>query len=714
MTTLDTAVAPRTEPSEAQRKPQKTRQKSVLLPLVGRRLLVMIPTLFGIVTLTFILTHALGGNPAAQIAGQAQDPEVIAAIEAEYGFDKPLIVQYWNYMTGLLQGDMGVSTVTNQPVLTDLLIRFPATLEMVFGAIAFAWLIGVPLGALAARTRRKALAGTINGVTFFTLAVPDFWLALVAIYVLFFQLGWLPSPTGQVSLGAAGPENVTGAALLDSVLTGDVVAFQDSFMHAILPIGVLGLLLSAPIARLMRGSMLTVMESDFVRFGRSVGLDSFTMWRYQTRAALPSVITFTGTLFALLCGGAVLMETVFSWGGVGQYAQQAIARNDFNATQGFVLVTGVMAMLAFLVVDIVLFKLDPRIRAHGGTGFLRSVLTWRTWPMVRRLRSVSVADAPGSPEPAAVAVVAPPRQRAGVLSGLKEAVDVVVEVAREIRPHRWPAAVWATVRSGNAALLAGGGIIVVMLVAAFVVPPLWPYGVLEPDVLNPLAEPSLAHPFGTDVSGFDIFVRVVYAARTDLWIAAAGVGISVILGVVAGLMVGFSRKRWVDEVAMRVVDMLQAFPVLIVAVAMVSFAGNNLSNVIWALVFINAPIFLRLVRSEVLAVREHRYIEAAGALGNSRARILARHVFPNVTGQVIVQAGVQLGYAILTVAGLAFLGVGVQAPTAEWGSMILTGKDNIVTGQWWAVTFPGLAVLLAVAAFNLLADGVSRARDIYR
>jgi peptide/nickel transport system permease protein len=211
-----------------------------------------------------------------------------------------------------------------------------------------------------------------------------------------------------------------------------------------------------------------------------------------------------------------------------------------------------------------------------------------------------------------------------------------------------------------------------------------------------------------------VFVRVVYASRTDLSIAAEGVLLSAVIGVVIGLMVGFSRRQALDEIVMRIVDMIQSFPVLIVAVALVAFAGNKLINVVWALAFINAPIFLRLARSQVLTIREHRYVEAATALNNSTPRIILRHVLPNSIGPVIVQIGISLGYAILTVAGLAFLGVGVQAPTPEWGSMILSGKDSITTGQWWTVVFPGLAVLVAVAGFNLLAEGVERARDIYR
>jgi peptide/nickel transport system permease protein len=707
----------------------KPAKQSVIGPMILRRLLIMIPTLLGVVTITFILTRALGGNPAKQIAGQAADPATIAAIEAEYGFDKPLIVQYWNYITGLFRGDLGTSTVTNEPVLNDLVARFPATLEMIVLAIAVALLIGIPLGAWAARTKRKAVGGAISAITFFTLAVPDFWLALMAIYVFFFVLGWLPAPTGQVGLSATGPENITGAALVDSVITGDWVAFSDAFLHAVLPIGVLGILLSAPIARLMRGAMMVALESDFIRFGTSIGLSRLMLWRYAVRGSIPTVITFTGTLFVLLCGGAILIETVFSWGGVGQYAALAIQRNDYDATAGFVLVSGIIAMLGFLVIDLIQMKVDPRIRVTGRTRPLRTLFTWRAARSESKLPvTVPVSiDRAGEPitagpvdeerdEEARVDPdpVRPKRSMADRFAPVTELGSVLWEIVRDLRPQRIPAAIWRTVRSGNIPLLAGGAIIALMVLAAFIVPTFWKFDVLAPDVLNPLAEPSAEHPFGTDNSGFDVFIRVIYAARTDLWIAFAGVTISAVLGIFLGMLVGYSRKRWVDDVAMRIVDMVQVFPVLIVAVAMVAFSGNSLTNVIWALVFINAPIFMRLARGEVLTVREHRYIEAAGAMGNSRIRTLVKHVLPNIMSQGIVQMGIQLGYAILTVAGLAFLGVGVQAPTAEWGSMILSGKDNIVTGQWWTVTFPGLAILVAVAGFNLLADGVAKARDIHR
>ena len=265
----------------------------------------------------------------------------------------------------------------------------------------------------------------------------------------------------------------------------------------------------------------------------------------------------------------------------------------------------------------------------------------------------------------------------------------------------------------NAPLLWGVGIIVFLLAASFLVPALSGWGARQPNPVASLASPSAAHLFGTDESGFDIFTRDFYAPRVDLPVAAAGVALGMAIGVVLGVATGAARG-WLGEIVMRIADIIQAFPLFILAIALVALSGNHLSNIIFALAFLNAPIFLRLVRSRTVSLREHRFIEAAVALGNSPQRILWRHILPNAIGPAIVQAGISMGYAILTVAGLAFLGVGVQVPTPEWGSMILTGRNDITTGQWWTEIFPGIALAIAVVAFNLLSEGVERARELTR
>ena len=265
----------------------------------------------------------------------------------------------------------------------------------------------------------------------------------------------------------------------------------------------------------------------------------------------------------------------------------------------------------------------------------------------------------------------------------------------------------------NVPLIAGVGLLLFLIVASFVVPALSAYGPRQAIPADALQAPSVHHLFGTDDSGLDVFTRVFYAPRIDLPVAALGVGLGMIVGTGLGVLTGAARG-WLGEAMMRVADLVQAFPLFILAIALVALSGNHLSNVVLALAFLNAPIFLRLVRSQVVSIREQRYIEAAVALGNSPMQVLRRHVLPNAIGPAIVQSGISMGYAILTVAGLAFLGVGVQVPTPEWGSMILIGRNDITTGQWWAEVFPGVMLAVAVVAFNLCSEGIERARELSR
>ncbi len=271
---------------------------------------------------------------------------------------------------------------------------------------------------------------------------------------------------------------------------------------------------------------------------------------------------------------------------------------------------------------------------------------------------------------------------------------------------------WAPTRA-NIPLAVGVAIVLLLVLGSFVVPAVSGYGAREANPADALVGPSLHHPFGTDESGFDIMTRVFYAPRIDLSLSALGVGLGLLAGVMIGVAAGFARGL-AGEFVMRLVDLVQAFPLFILAVALVALSGNKLSNIVWALGFLNTPIFLRLIRSRVLTIREQRFVEAAVALGNSRPRLLVRHVLPNALSPVIVQFGISMGYAILTIAGLAFLGVGVQVPTPEWGSMMLIGRNNITTGQWWTVVFPGLWLALAVAGLNLLSEGLERLREVHR
>lgn len=261
---------------------------------------------------------------------------------------------------------------------------------------------------------------------------------------------------------------------------------------------------------------------------------------------------------------------------------------------------------------------------------------------------------------------------------------------------------WRLVRTHKAA--AGGVAFIALLVVASLLLPL-PYGPRETDASSTLAPPSGAHWFGTDAAGADIFSRTIAAARTDLALALAGSLLSLVVGTVLGMLA--STKGRGSERLVRGLDAFQAFPLLILALALVSLSGNKLYMVVVAIGLINIPRYMRLIRSEVLSIRESRFVEAATAMGASPARITFRHLLPNTWGVILVQTSLTVANAIIVIASLSFLGVGVSADNASWGAMVRDGAENMSSGQWWIATFPGIAIILCVIAFNLLADAIN-------
>jgi peptide/nickel transport system permease protein len=245
-------------------------------------------------------------------------------------------------------------------------------------------------------------------------------------------------------------------------------------------------------------------------------------------------------------------------------------------------------------------------------------------------------------------------------------------------------------------------VVVVLLLASFLLP--LPYDPSEPDGAAKLMPPSSDHWFGTDKFGFDVFSRVIAAARLDVPLALSGMAVSLVLGVVLGLLAS-GKTRW-SEWFMSGLDVFQVFPLLLLALVFVALLGNELSTVVFAIAILNVPRFVRLVRSEALSLRESRFIEAAYAIGASRSRVMVRHLLPNMTGIIGAQASLAVAQAIVVIAALSFLGVGVSPTDPSWGSMIRSGSQNMSTGEWWVSLFPGIAVFLAVTAFNVIADAV--------
>jgi len=269
-----------------------------------------------------------------------------------------------------------------------------------------------------------------------------------------------------------------------------------------------------------------------------------------------------------------------------------------------------------------------------------------------------------------------------------------------------PNRLWASLRR-NVLAMAGLVILALLVVMGVLGPLLAPYGVNEVDVDNMLRSPTWSHPFGTDELGRDVLSRVISAARVSLLVAAVSVGLALVLGVAIGLVAGFYRG-WIDNVLMRCMDVLFAFPVLLLAVAIVAVLGPGLTTAMIAIGVVYAPIFARVTRASVLSVREQVYVRAAVSIGASDVRIMRRHVLPNIAAPLIVQTSLSLAFAILSEAALSFLGLGIQPPKPSWGRMLFDGRA-FVEDAWWLGLFPGLAIFLTVLAFNVVGDAL---RDV--
>ena len=273
----------------------------------------------------------------------------------------------------------------------------------------------------------------------------------------------------------------------------------------------------------------------------------------------------------------------------------------------------------------------------------------------------------------------------------------------------WLAVLRHEVRENRVTATAGILFVLIVLVA-LVGPLLLSADPLATDAANALSAPSAAHFFGTDEVGRDVLARVVTGARLDLAIALSAVAISFAIGSVLGTAAGFAGG-WLDQIITRVVDTLMAFPLFLLAMAIVSVLGNNTINVVYATAIVNLPFYIRMSRAEAARLRSAGFIEAARTGGLMGTRLLAEHVYPNVLPPLIVQVSLNLGWAILNAAGLSFLGLGVRPPTPEWGIMVADGAGLIISGAWWVSVFPGLALMLTVLCFNLLGDGLRDLAD---
>ena len=334
--------------------------------LILSRLAQALPALAGIVVVTFILTRALPGDPAAYFAGPAADARSIAQIREQLGLDRPLPVQFLSYVTDLLQGDLGRSISTGQPVAEALMQRLPASLELTLFALLLSALIAIPLGVAAARRPDSWVDQACRLLVTAGVSLPTFFTGLLLVYVFYFILGWAPPPLGRLDLVYISPPQVTGFFTIDALLDGDFATFRAALAQLVLPAMTLALFTLAPIARMTRASMIQALGSEFIRTARASGLsERKIVYTYAFRNAMLPVVTTLGMVFSFMLGANVLVEKVFAWPGIGSFAVEALVVSDYAAVQGFVLAMAVLFVLLNLLIDVVYTLADPRVGMEG-------------------------------------------------------------------------------------------------------------------------------------------------------------------------------------------------------------------------------------------------------------------------------------------------------------------------------------------------------------
>jgi peptide/nickel transport system permease protein len=332
-----------------------------VLRLILTRLAAAIPSLIGVVVVTFVMTRALPGDPAVYFAGPAATKEAVEQIRHSLGLDKNLPEQFAVYVGDLAHGRLGNSLSTGQPVTVELLTRLPASLELTLLALVISVAIAVPLGIAAATRPNSWVDHTCRIVTTAGVSLPTFFTGLLLVYVFYYLLGWAPAPLGRLDISYSPPPFVTGFYLIDSLFAGEPDVFFAALRQLILPAATLAIFTLAPIARMTRASMLAVLSSDFVRTARASGLSPARVtYVYAFRNAMLPVVTTLGMVFSFLLGANVLVEKVFAWPGIGSYAVEALIASDYAPIQGFVLLMAVMYVLLNLVIDVLYGLIDPR------------------------------------------------------------------------------------------------------------------------------------------------------------------------------------------------------------------------------------------------------------------------------------------------------------------------------------------------------------------
>ena len=590
-----------------------------MLRFLASRLARALVTIVMVVTFAFVVLR-LSGDPALLIMSVDAPPEAIAAFREAWGLDEPLWVQYAKYFGAILQGDLGRSMRDGRDAIVLVAERIPVTLALTLPALAIKLGLGIPAGVYAALHRNSLTDRLVMTTAVLGFTVPSFVLGLLLVLVFAVQLGWLPS------------------------------GGQGTWRHAILPIVTLGIGGAAVLARFTRSAMLEVLGQPYIRTASAKGVP----WRLVVRghalpnAAIPTV-TIIGFMVGSLIAGAVVVESVFSWPGVGRLLVVAVANRDLAVVQCILLLVAATMVTSNLVVDLLYGALDPRLRqmrAGGGTLMSDAVMP---------------------------AVAAPPQART------------------KIPP----------------AVAAGMAWIALMLAVALLAEVISPYAYTALDLRNRLTPPvfmggNWAHVLGTDELGRDVLSRLIFSIRMSLLIAFGATIIGAAFGTTMGFLAAHFRG-WAEQVVLALVDFSASLPFLILALAVLAFFGNSLTLFIVLLGFHAWERYARIARGLAISAGAQGYAAAVRQLGATPLRVYARHILPNIASTLIISMTLAFPEVILLESGLSFLGLGVQPPSTSLGNMVGYGREYLTRAPWILLA-PAFTIILTTLAISLVGD----------
>jgi len=687
----------------------------------------LIPVIIAVAFIVFTLIELAPGTIVDTMIQGDMTPEEIDALKARYNLDRPMLYRFGLYMWGLVRGDLGLSQASNLSVFSMYMERLPSTLLLTFTAVAIGTVISIPMGIRAARK-----AGTISDTATTTFALigmsmPAFWLGLLLLLLFSMQLGWVPAGGNR-----------------------------EGIRSLILPAICSAMSLTAICARQTRASMLEVLRADFLRTARAKGVpEEKVIRRHALGNALIPIVTAIGASICVQLAGAVVVEQVFAWPGVGRMLVEGVKARDVTVTLGCTIMTTILYVIVMLIVDLLYAFIDPRIKSQY-TGKKRNKKTAGAVSSIPAALGVGFVPTPTEPD---TVPVEPEAAAAGLGSGVTAAAQTSEDtpggsgVLSKVADSKAAGSVTAdtayssarsfatrkdeSITTGdktvdaaeviarykkrsqfgeifhrlgrNKSSLAGFIILGIVFLTAIISLFMSFESVTASNIPARFSPPSWQFPFGTDNIGRNAFLRVIYGSRYSIIIGFSGVLMSAFIGVILGSTAAYYGGK-TDNIIMRISDTMASIPGLLLGMVIMVVLGMSLRNLIIAVGVGGIPFFIRISRASILTVKGNEFVEAARAIGFSDLRIITTQVLPNGLSPIIVQATVSLGLTIMVAASLSFLGFGIPAPTPEWGALVAAGREHARTAPW-LMAFPGLFIMITVLGFNLLGDGLRDALD---